>query len=824
MTDHDRASSTQSTTSRIRWLALPAVVAALGGIWFWWQRSHKPEVLISADIPVLDHNPPIPVLVSIKPPALPKKTQSPLRWLLYIASTLLFAGLLIVLQGEIPSFSTILFVLLLIVAALYGIWRLLRWIWRLVQSMRMLIEAHYGQQLARHADGISFLAVGFSIFCAIWSAQILRGKGGYTPELNQVFYLFAIGSAALGIALLLKPHLRLASDWHIPLVTSNTSPEARYMPVHTSRVLAAVAGVVLLFLLAEINGQLLHLVWLQHVRYLLQLAFLVIGIILLVAGVGGRIHLPAVTRREALLLTAIVVVAFVLRSVALETNIHRLIDEVNFMDAVPRLWTHPDTLILSPFSELTAFTWLYPIFQNGFTSLVGSSLTALRLPSAVFGTLGVAALYFLARTLFHDKAIACISALILATFPAHIHFSRLALNNIADPFFGTLALAFLMRGFQSQRRSDFVIAGAILGLTQYFYEGGRLLFPPLLLLSFVIAWIYTGRKRADLIHGAYALLVAVLVAAPVYYTLLGTHNLLTPRLASASVENSVWKDLLENNIPDRLRSLSERVLNPFLMYTTIRDQGWFYGGTESLVIFMLLPVFVLGLVHELWNIRTPAILVLIAWLGAASLGNVLLTDSLWIPRYVVAFPAVALLIAIGAKSTLPLLLPRSISAKWLYAVIGGLSLILAIGQTVYYFYDHVPAYTRQFQPDEDWNDAFFRMVDLPTTTQVHFIMDEPVWSFNVIAFMRYYRLNMNFNALLPGDVTPELIQKMSAFQTVTHVFFISPNRTDVLARLKQCFKLSEPEFSPYDIPLESQLGLYRGVVIPSQNCIYSPHS
>ncbi|HMX66469.1 MAG TPA: CDP-alcohol phosphatidyltransferase family protein, partial [Microthrixaceae bacterium] len=48
-----------------------------------------------------------------------------------------------------------------------------------------------------------------------------------------------------------------------------------------------------------------------------------------------------------------------------------------------------------------------------------------------------------------------------------------------------------------------------------------LLFPPLLVLVFIILWLKNGRQKADLIHAAYALLVAVLIAAPVYYTLIG---------------------------------------------------------------------------------------------------------------------------------------------------------------------------------------------------------------------------------------------------------------------------------------------------------------
>src|SRR5690606_27829994 len=108
--------------------------------------------------------------------------------------------------------------------------------------------------------------------------------------------------------------------------------------------------------------------------------------------------------------------------------------------------------------------------------ILGHNLTGLRIFSAVFGTLTVPALYLLARELF-DRRTALLAALLLATFPPHIHFSRLGLNNIADPLFGVLALAFLVRGLKRGGLRDYALSGVMLGLTQYFYEGGKLLYP-----------------------------------------------------------------------------------------------------------------------------------------------------------------------------------------------------------------------------------------------------------------------------------------------------------------------------------------------------------
>jgi len=494
----------------------------------------------------------------------------------------------------------------------------------------------------------------------------------------------------------------------------------------------------------------------------------------------------------------------------LDGAIHRYVDEANFVDAIPRLWANPNTPILIPFGKVTSFTWIYPILQSGLSNIIGSGLMALRLISVVFGTLGVAALYFLVRSLFHDKWLALIAALILATFPVHLHFSRLGLNNIADPLFGTLALAFLVRGMQNHDRSDYVLAGASLGLTQYFYEGGRLLYPPLLVIAFVVSWLLTGRRKVDLVHAAYGLFVAILIAAPVYYTLFGSNSFLAPRLDNQGVHVNLLTPLFAP-LPEAVDWLRDRFLFPFLMYTSITDLSWFYGGEQPMVLFPLVPIFLLGIAYAVRTIRTPGIIISLIWLAMTALGNSLLRDNLWVPRYVVAFPAVALLMAIGIYATVLLLWPRLKPSRWPSLIALGLSMIVATAQTVYYFRDQVPFFVAEM-PQEDWNDAFFRMVDLPPHTHVHFILESPVWDVNVTAFLGYARLDLIVDSVTPDEVTDVYLHNITRNPTDKHVFFINVDRTGVLRHLSEYFTLAEPQLSTEQILPQFRLALYKATV------------
>lgn len=817
MTDSKLISS--SRLQRSRWLALPAALVALGGVLLWWQRTQRHSLPPAEPLPLPSPIEPIesaPVTPVSLPPSSPR-TQSPLRWLLYIGSTLLFAGLLITLQNVIPELSVVLFGLLIVGTTVY----IAR---QSYGRLRQAVMGHPAQFLAQgwqnvmpYAEVLSVAAVAIALLCAIWGALALRDVRNYDLLLEQALFLIAIAVGAVGFGIALKPGLPVYAGWRLQGLAA--VPKNTFNAMRKVGSLAATSGgIFLLFLLAETNGRLMNSALLQQVHHVVQLLFLVIGGVLVVVGLGGRVRLPVMTRREFWLLAIVVAGAFLLRFAALETNIPRFVDEANFMDAIPRLWSQPYQRILYPFSEVTAFTWVYPILQSGVSNVVGSGLAAMRLPSVLFGTLGVAAVYFLARTLFHDKALALIAAIILASFPAHLHFSRLGLNNIADPLFGTLSIAFLMRGFQSNRRSDFVVAGAMLGLTQYFYEGGRLLFPPLWAVTVLIGWLNTGRKRTHTVHALLGLFTAVLVAAPVYYTLIATHYPLTPRLANESLASSDWGKAFDRLNIGYSGTLKDRLLNPFLAYTTHSDQSWFYGGTESIVILLLMPMLLLGIAHVFWKLRSVGILITVIWVLATTVGNVFLRDSLWIPRYVVVLPALALLIAVGVWATLNLWLPRSVSRKWVYALAAGMTLLLAAGQTVFYFRDQVPTFMKQFQTDEDWGDAFFRMAELPDGTHVHYIMDVPVWNINIVAFVGYYRLNLTIDTQLPTEITPSRIEWLSRRQSVPHAFFINSKKQGVVSYLGQCFRLGAPEYSPLDIPINSQLVLYRATAAPSRSC------
>jgi hypothetical protein len=563
-----------------------------------------------------------------------------------------------------------------------------------------------------------------------------------------------------------------------------------------------------LLLVAEFSGNLLQLRYEELLTHHTQFALLVTGMVLVIAGFSGGIgwgeRAPRFRRLRdwrsgpgltLLALGLITLLGLALRLWQLETAVHHFVDEINFANPAHDLYHADFVPLVAPFSNVAAFPWVYPYWQAWGITLLGPELAALRIVSVIFGVLTIPAMYFLARTLF-DRRAALLAALLLATFPPHIHFSRLGMNNIVDPLLAVLLFAFLARGLQQRRQTDFVLAGIMLGLTQYFYEGGRVLYP-LLALVWLELLALTGRAR---INGAVArrlglaLLVALIVALPIYYTLIVGNLPLLQRFETAGVGGSYYQVLREYNAT---QPVELHILRPLLIYVRWPELSMFYGGEKPLVLIYALPFFLLGLAYALWRLRTPGLSLALLWVLGTSAGNMLLADSAHAARYVVGFPALVLLIVIGL---------RYVVVPW-RPVLAAAGIALAVLQTTYYFGPHLEVYNRQLRPYSDAQDAIFRARDLPLDTRVCLISSQPFNEALLQGIQRYLQVDIELCLLNPDEVTPELIDALA--QAPTLAFFVEQYDVITQGTLREHLALRGPFRSPYpSVPEDRQFWLY----------------
>lgn len=575
-------------------------------------------------------------------------------------------------------------------------------------------------------------------------------------------------------------------------------------------------SVILLAVLAENNALRFAPPEFDFMSSHVQFALLAGGIALILLGLRDAPRGDRVTGQEWLLIIGLFLVALVPRVVALDTLVRSLVDELPWVDGIRNFWWRGDVELLRPMSTVFPFTSIFPYWEAGAVEIFGHGFFGLRIVSSVLGALTVVALYALARHLF-DRTTALIAAILLAFFPPHIHFSRLALLNMADPLPGTLAFAWAVRGLRYNRRLDWALAGVALGATHYFFEAGRLLYTPLMIIW--LGWLMLtwrdaeGRSslRACLRGIGVMILAALLVALPVYYVFNAQGEALAGRLNQSAQSSEFISNVLSGSQP--IDDLARQALTPLLMYVNRPESVAYYGGDQPLILTGIVPLFLLGVAYVLMRPRQPSIL-LILWLLATAAGNTLLKDPAVSARYVVALPALALLIALGLRVTVTRLaeMVRSPALAHLLRRLVPLAVVvMCVVQVIYYFGPHIERFNEQnryIKRYRDSVDAVLRAADLDTNTFV-VLVGEPVVDGNVPShFLNFLRADMGVQSITPQEVTHRYLADLPAIRP--YAFFVAPSDAHTVNLLRQYFYLQPPEITPSyaEVPEDRQFVLY----------------
>lgn len=630
---------------------------------------------------------------------------------------------------------------------------------------------------------------------------------------------FAAGAILLGLAL---------RRGQLTVETARPAGADRWRP----RPLPLLLGIAGLAVVAEISAEIVTSDWVERFDIHRQIALFVAAVGLVAWGlVGQRFHRRGTASSAGLLgltggfsrwhvgLIVVMLAGLVVRLWSLEDGMRMFLDELNFAHSArvidERLF---EVHLLQPFHFQVAFPWHYNYALYVSTEWFGRSFFGLRLPSVLIGVLTIPAVALLGRHLF-GRGTALIAAALLATFPPHVHFSRLALNNIVDPLFGTLALAFLAAGLRAGRTRDFALAGVALGLTQYFYEGGRLLYPLLVIAWLAVVWV--GRRGPGggvrLRPLVVMVIAAVIIGAPVYYALVGYEWSFTTRLDMVGLSDDYWFQLRHQQIgSDMLNFFVTHVSKTALVYTHQLDLPYvflYYGGQQAMIVAPLIPLFLLGLAVCLWRWRSAGASLLLLWLAGTSAGSILMIESAVYTRYVVAFPALALLLALGLTTTARLLIP---ALRWRRALLVAVLLLISVGHVTYYFGAHLPELNRQLR--DHWrqavtDDAVLRAAALPPYTHVHFI-NQPAEDYLSMAMaVGFFDNTLTVYTAERRFVGTEYFMAQDPFYP--QAYFFDPDDAETLALLVDTYGIEAIRTTPYDLPPDDAMLLYfvpRGVI------------
>lgn len=266
---------------------------------------------------------------------------------------------------------------------------------------------------------------------------------------------------------------------------------------------------------------------------------------------------------------------------------------------------------------------------------LGESPWTIRLVSAIFGVIFVAAMYACARAFFpRADLLALVAAFIGATLYWAINFSRIGIETNGLPMLLTLSAAALAHAFRKMEWRWFIGAGFLIGATVYTYLASRLWLVAIFLWFLYLVAFHRETIRAQFSKWVVMGVVALLTLAP---------------LILFFVLN-----------PVAFTGRSGTVFTPEIFLTNVaRTAGMFFfagdidprdnlPGRPGLDIVLAI-FFVLGLGISLARLRQPLYALLAIWFVVMCLPSALTEFAPNFRRAIGAMPAMILFCGLGVE-------------------------------------------------------------------------------------------------------------------------------------------------------------------------------
>jgi hypothetical protein len=216
---------------------------------------------------------------------------------------------------------------------------------------------------------------------------------------------------------------------------------------------------------------------------------------------------------------------------------------------------------------------------------------------------------------------------LLAAYHYHIHYSRLGSNQVADALFMVAAFFFLYRAYDEGGMLNWVMAGMVAGVAQYFYAGARFV----TIMVGVTVVYFVVRERLTFVRTHWRGLIAVVVAfiissGPMLQFAIRYPDEYNGRLNMVGIFQSGWLQLAENlwqQDPVQI-IVGYQLKRSALAYNAFSDTTYWYGSPRPLFDGLWAILFMLGLGYAtLRPFDRRLFPMVIWWWGAVIVGGVL---------------------------------------------------------------------------------------------------------------------------------------------------------------------------------------------------------
>jgi 4-amino-4-deoxy-L-arabinose transferase-like glycosyltransferase len=319
-------------------------------------------------------------------------------------------------------------------------------------------------------------------------------------------------------------------------------------------------------------------------------------------------------------------------------------------------------------------------------TVLGNNILAVRLISALAGTMAVLAVYLVTREMFDTKT-GLIAATFLAAMPYHLHFSRIGVHNVIDTFNSSLMFWLVLRAIKTEHWSGFLRTGLFGGLCFYTYVGSRIV--PILGLT-VLAWHFIQQhpKIIEIARKSGIFLLGFIAAsAPMLFFFAQHPDSFMTRINQEGILQNGWL------ISEAARTgqsiwtiLYSQFSRTFLVYIANPAFTFFFYSPRPLLTVLGAIFFLIGMGLALGRaFKLPFFIVLLWYWSIVILAGVLTLNPPAITRLMMTSPAVAILLAIGlAKTTGVLEKLKILSPRWGNIAITGVLFILTVQNVTFY--------------------------------------------------------------------------------------------------------------------------------------------
>ena len=350
---------------------------------------------------------------------------------------------------------------------------------------------------------------------------------------------------------------------------------------------------------------------------------------------------------ELIILSSVLLMAFLLRTLNLTTHPYPWSgDEASIGIEARRILNGELTNFFDTGWSLQP-NWSF--IPTAITEMIfGQNILAVRLTSAVAGTLAVLFVYLTARLLF-NPSIALMAASFLATLPYNVHFSRIGVNNIFDSLMSALLFWLIAKAMQKNDARYYYSAGILGGLCIYTYAGTRLaLIIGVIILLFVIirqrGYLYSHWKH--LIAFFFGIVISM---APQAAFFIRHPHIFMGRLGQEGILFNGW---LAQRAIETGQSELDILINQFtrttLVFITSPAPGNFFNSPNPYLTIFGSILFLLGMGYSLAYMFEMRYFILLVWFWAVILfGGILTLNPPANTRLLMTSPAVSIFMALG---------------------------------------------------------------------------------------------------------------------------------------------------------------------------------